>query len=191
MIIENVGAVISEADTLEVRFGDEYDVAEEEIYENEEYDLENEIGHYVLENGIESYPVEDFDEEAFNKMEELFADVGKQGEKTPSYEELYTDITYEVYPETDMRYSAVSLGENFSVNGKGDFESIDLKAENTYFTDLYSERKLFSEKNKKSSAANILMTASGIGMYEDFNLKNGEIKAEMTAIINLYSGFIL
>lgn len=191
MIIENVGAVISEADTLEVRFGDEYDVVEEEIYENEEYDLENEIGHYVLENGIESYPVEDFDEEAFNKMEELFADVGKQGEKTPSYEELYTDITYEVYPETDMRYSAVSLGENFSVNGKGDFESIDLKAENTYFTDLYSERKLFSEKNKKSSAANILMTASGIGMYEDFNLKNGEIKAEMTAIINLYSGFIL
>ncbi len=191
MIIENVGAVISEADTLEVRFGDEYDVAEEEIYENEEYDLENEIGHYVLENGIEGYPVEGFDEEAFNEMEELFADVEKQGEKKPSYEELYTDIIYEVYPETDMRYSAVSLGENFSVNGKGGFESIDLKAENTYFTDLYSERKLFSEKNKKSSAANMLMTASGIGMYEDFNLKDGEIKAEMTAIINLYSSFIL
>ncbi len=209
LILDDVGAVVLGADTIEVRFGNEGSFEKEKDVSNAadekvEYDAENEIGQYIVENGIGNfnYPVEDFDEEMYDEMyseihEESYDEtredykiLDRAGIVDEMHKKSQKNVVYSLYPKVDMRYSGININKGNSevvLDMEGNIRGISLTVSKLDFTgsEIQDYFSYDSFKEGKNVGESSVLTSSGLGIYEIYRLEKGEIGLEILPVMEL------
>ena len=196
----NIGAFISGADTIEIRFSDndELDIGytdaknDEEFKENE--NKKEELDYYIQKilnrnNDLKNIDFEEeYDEyeltEDYDLDEEHDIDEEYVFENEYLLEESKINFDNEIYLKKDVKYNNLDMINSYITDSDGNIENLELISKISYFLE---QKNRFSILNRAKDKIITLLESTGIGICESNFLKNGTTEFELLPIIN-YNG---
>ena len=183
----NIGAFITSADTIEIRFSDNEKLDVDHIDENKKEELDyyiqkilnrnKDLKNIDFEEEYDEYELtEDYDLDDEHDIDEKYI-----FENEYLSEESKINFDNEIYLKKDVRYNNLDMIDSYRADSDGNIEKWKLISKISHFLE---RKNRFSILNRAEDKIITLLESTGIGICERDFLKNGTVEFELLPIIN-------